>query len=117
MLKIILLFVLSFSLNAGLPIEGKRVFTQPDGTQFEGFLKGDSAFHWIESDGSIVTYNPKDKFYYKALVDSEKGLVLTKEKPNVLKNRRSLQIHKISDEDKKNLRSLSQKIKEGKHPY
>ena len=116
MFKVITVFILSLSLFAGLPISTKRVFKQPDGTQFEGFLKGDSSFHWIESEGDIVTYNPKDKFYYKALVDKEKGLVLTDEKPNILTKIRVLKTKNIKDEDKKTLHDLSQKTKQGNYP-
>ena len=81
-LKFFLTLALINSLSfAGPAISGIRTFTQPDGTKFEGVIKGDSSFHWIESNSEVVIYNPKDKFYYKAIIDINKGLILTNEKP------------------------------------
>ncbi len=65
----------------GAPALNRKItFTQPDGTQFVGKQKGDASFHWIESGSDIVIYNPKDKYYYKAIVDKEKGIVATTQK-------------------------------------
>jgi hypothetical protein len=80
-LHIILLSILVNITAFGAPaITREIVFTQPDGTQFSGKLKGDSSFHWIESNGDVIIYNPKDKYYYKAIVDSKKGLLISNEK-------------------------------------
>ena len=61
-------------------LDRKITFTQPDGTQFEGKQKGDASFHWIQSGSDIVIYNPNDKYYYKAIVDKEKGIIPTTKK-------------------------------------
>ncbi|WP_373003673.1 hypothetical protein [Sulfurimonas sp.] len=116
------LTLLSSILLAGPAITGTRIFTQPDGTKFEGVLKGDSSFHWIESDGNAVVYDPKDKFYYKATIDKDKGLIPTKEKPNIKVDNKSSAInentkkHDISKEDKKSLKELYKKSKTGNYP-
>jgi len=121
--KILLsLTLLSSILLAGPAITGTRTFTQPDGTTFEGVLKGDSSFHWIESDGSAVVYNPKDKFYYKATIDKDKGLIPTEEKPNIKVQNRSSAIngavinHDVKESDKKSLKELHKKSKVGNYP-
>ena len=107
---------------AGPAITGIRTFTQPDGTKFEGILKGDSSFHWIESNGKVVIYNPEDKFYYEAIIDTTKGLMLSTNKP-VIKNNTLLQAnalhdvkHKLSKDDKDKLFILYKKSKTGHHP-
>ncbi len=74
---VILLNIAAF----GAPALSRTItFTQPDGTQFVGKQKGDASFHWIESGSDIVVYNPKDKYYYKAVVDKEKGILPTTQK-------------------------------------
>jgi len=74
---VILLSVAAFGAPA---LERTITFTQPDGTQFVGKQKGDASFHWIESGRDIVIYNPKDKYYYKAIVDKEKGIMPSTQK-------------------------------------
>jgi hypothetical protein len=116
------LALLSSILLAGPAITGTRTFTQPDGTEFEGVLKGDSSFHWIESEGNAVVYDPKDKFYYKATIDKDKGLTPTKEKPNVKAQNKSSAIngvvkkHDVAESDKKSLKELYKKSKTGNYP-
>lgn len=122
--KIIFLFLILLSsiLLAGPAITGTKTFTQPDGTTFEGVLKGDSSFHWIESNGDAVVYNPKDKFYYKATIDKDKGLIPTNQKPDVkVKNMSSAlgevkKNHEVSKEDKESLKELHKKSKVGNYP-
>ena len=77
-----LFFVILLNVTAfGAPaLEREITFTQPDGTQFVGKQKGDASFHWIQSGSDIVIYNPQDKYYYKAIVDKEKGIVPTTQK-------------------------------------
>ena len=74
---VILLNIAAFGAPA---LDRKITFTQPDGTQFVGKQKGDASFHWIQSGSDIVIYNPKDKYYYKAIVDKEKGIRATTQK-------------------------------------
>ena len=121
--KILLsLTLLSNILMAGPAITGTKTFTQPDGTTFEGVLKGDSSFNWIENDGDAVVYDPKDKFYYKATIDKNKGLIPTKSRPGVkVYNRSSLingavKKHDVTEEDKKSLKELYKKSKTGNYP-
>ena len=66
LLKLLIMSLLINSSAMAMPaVQGVRTFTQPDGTQFEGVLKGNAQFNWIESNGEIVKYNPTDKNYYK----------------------------------------------------
>ena len=121
--KIILaLACLNSLVFAGPAISGTRTFTQPDGTKFEGVLKGDSSFHWIESNGKVVIYNPEDKFYYEAIIDTVNGLILSSTKPKA-KTTNLLQAnplnpvdHKVSQTDKEKLFILYKKTKTGHHP-
>jgi hypothetical protein len=73
---IIMVFVGTL-LQAAPARAGVRTFTQPDDTTFQGVLKGDSSFHWIESEGSLVLYNNEDKFYYNASIDSNGTIKLS----------------------------------------
>jgi hypothetical protein len=51
---------------------GLKTFKQPDGTIFQGYLRGTAAFNWIESNGDLIQYNTDDKYYYKVdIVDSK----------------------------------------------
>jgi hypothetical protein len=43
---------------------GLKTFKQPDGTIFQGYLRGTAAFNWIESNEDLVQYNTDDKYYY-----------------------------------------------------
>jgi len=121
-IKILLVILFNISLYSGQAIPGLKTFTQPDGTQFIGELKGDSSFHWIQSNGDIIIYNPKDKCYYKAIVDKDKGLIPTAIKPAIISTTQkspSLKLIKqknISKEDITNLRYLNKKAKSISHP-
>jgi len=83
-MKILLtaLLITSTLLLAGPPRAGVLTFTQPDGTTFQGYLRGTSAFNWIESNGEIVKYNQDDKFYHIAIFDTNNSLVVTKNLPS-----------------------------------
>jgi hypothetical protein len=82
MKKIILKIVLTIGLMMIVPIglmasqafdpSGLKTFKQPDGTTFQGYLRGTAAFNWIESNEDLVQYNTDDKYYYKIdIVDSK----------------------------------------------
>jgi len=123
LLKITLLLTLTSSfLLASQARPGTRVFTQPDGTKFEGILRGDSSFHWIESRGEVVLYNPNDKFYYKAKVDAQNNLVRSSQKPSVREGSLSSVVstqkveHKVSPATKEALQKLHKKSKTGNYP-
>jgi len=79
--KIILACTLMSSIAlASSAAPGVKVFKQADGSTFEGILKGNAFFNWIESNGNVVMYNAQDKSYYKAIYDEQKGFVLSSTK-------------------------------------
>jgi hypothetical protein len=115
------LFIIFLSVCAlyGAPaIQNEIEFTQPDGTTFKGYLKGDSAFHWIESGNDIIVYNPKDKYYYKAIVDREKGLIPSGEKAgeNVIYKSALFKEKKDNIQRKNDLQFLYRKAKDENGP-
>lgn len=123
---IILMTFLS-SLNAGPARSGEHTFTQADGTQFVGVLKGDSSFHWIQSNENVVLYNSEDKFYYNATLNANNQFQLTKEKPPTKREIDSSQVsalttasekksHTVNDATKNALRALQKESKKGHHP-
>ena len=120
----IILVSIVFNVTAfGAPaITREIVFTQPDGTHFSGELKGDSSFHWIESNGDVIIYNPQDKYYYKAIVDSQKGLLISSEKATSKSselrglNSSKSKIKSVSDEVKEKLHFLYKKAKDTDGP-
>lgn len=120
----IILVSIVFNVTAfGAPaITREIVFTQPDGTHFSGELKGDSSFHWIESNGDVIIYNPQDKYYYKAIVDSRKGLIIGSEKALSYSSKvkgitmSERKIKSISDSEKEKLRLLYKKAKNSDGP-
>jgi len=77
-----ILLIINTLLLAGPARGGILTFTQPDGTQFQGLLKGTSAFNWIQSNGEIIKYNSKDKFYHIAIFDINNTLQLTERVPS-----------------------------------
>jgi len=118
----LIIFLIS-SLQAAPARAGLHTFTQPDGTKFQGYLKGDAAFHWIESDAQIVLLSPKDKFYYNALIDADNTLVVGGTKPKTIFSSRSgfqtLQKetkHKVSQKYKEALKMMQNKAHTGIHP-
>jgi|GEM_PF-6404756 len=122
-----LMFITIFSvgtLNATQARDGLLTFTQPDGTQFEGYLKGDSAFHWIESDSKVVLYNPDDRFYYNAQLGATDRLELSKEKPSVKNSLKYTSFSRVSakksnlidEKTKEALKNLEKISKEGHRP-
>jgi len=76
------LLITSTLLFAGPAKRGLLTFSQPDGTTFKGYLKGTSAFHWIESNGEIIKYNENNKFYHVAIFDSNNSLIITERLPS-----------------------------------
>jgi len=127
LLKYILLVIMIITLaEASSARRGVMTFTQADGTKFEGILKGDSAFHWIESNAKVVLYNQKDKFYYYADVNENNELVLTNEKPIVKHIKISQQVsgvigtqenlHYIDSDTKEVLKRIQQESRKGHRP-
>ncbi|WP_457747663.1 hypothetical protein [Sulfurimonas sp.] len=117
-MKILLIIFLSiFTLYATQAIQKELEFKQPDGTTFKGYLRGDSALHWIESSGEIIVYNPKDKYYYKANIDTVNAKLTPstqKFMPTLLQRTALNQkqtVKKVSDAKRASLKSLYKKIK------
>ncbi len=115
------------TLNAAQARGGIIIFTQPDGTQFEGVLRGDSSFHWIESNSKVVMFNKEDHFYYNATLNASSKLQMTKEKPVTKKDGDSFQVslvsgiskeksHRVNDGTKQALRVLQRESRKGHHP-
>lgn len=73
-ISIILISLLTFS-YAAPAFPGVIQFEQSDGTTFEGNLKGDEYFSWVEAkaDGSIIKYNKSSKNYEYAVVKEVEG--------------------------------------------
>jgi len=126
-LKFILFLALILSnLNAAPARGGLLTFTQPDGTTFKGYLKGDAAFHWIESNSKVVMYNSNDKNYYYGILNTDGKLVLSKERPDnkiVNKNKNAISFNsqniQVDTLDKKTRRALSKlqyQSRQGSHP-
>jgi len=122
-LYLLLFFSFFETLYAAPARGGQQVFTQPDGTKFQGYLKGDAAFHWIESDAKIVLYNPKDKFYYNAIVDTNNSVVLGRTKPSTITSSRvgfqtsqTPSEQTISTKYKKALKIMQNKAHVGMYP-
>ena len=115
------------TLNASLARGGLITFTQPDGTEFEGYLKGDASFHWIESNSHVILYNADDKFYYNAELSKTGELKISKEKPeskreislkqrSVLTKGSAKKVHSLDDGEKAALLKLQQKSRKGHRP-
>jgi len=124
--KLMLVIVFSMILNAAPARSGVHTFTQADGTQFEGILKGDSAFHWIESNARVVLYNPADKFYYYADFNANHELVLTNKKPELKQKKVPQQVsgiistkenlHLVDNNTKKALQKMQEESRKGHRP-
>lgn len=114
-----LITLLISSLQAAPARGGVHTFTQPDGSTFQGYLKGDAAFHWIESSGKVVLFNPKDKFYYNAQINAQKRFELSKEKPSGVRaySKRGPMLHMVdSNKTKAILEKLQKESRVGPHP-
>ncbi len=101
---------------------GVKTFTQPDGTTFQGLLRGDSSFHWIESNQEIVLFNKEDKFYYNAIIDETGSLKLSKKRVmngvhrSVQNSIVSASSHRVSSDLKASLEKLYRASKKIPHP-
>lgn len=114
----LMILLISF-LQAAPARGGVHTFTQPDGSTFQGYLKGDAAFHWIESHGKVVLFNPQDKFYYNAQINAQKRFELSKEKPSGMQrfSKQAPSLHAVdSQEIKAILKKLQKESRMGPHP-
>ena len=104
---------------------GLRTYTQSDGSTFQATLKGDAAFHWMESEGEVIMYNPQDKNYYNAELTPDGKFIMSKQKAgirvmqsrafnlssDVSSTKKSLESKKIEA-----LRRLQHQARQGSHP-
>ena len=62
-MKYLILFALFVQLLLAAPAyQGKRVFTQPDGTKVTYRLRGDEHLNWMENEsGDILLFSKKNK--------------------------------------------------------
>lgn len=125
MIRYILLLILStLFLYAAPALHRVQTFSQPDGTTFEGVLRGDAAMHWIESNGEIVVQDPKDGYFKKAVIQNNR-FVPTQEKPTSLQQSRALfapkkggmQQHTPSRATQEALRKMRHEIEKKDHPF
>ena len=73
MIRALLLCVTLTALLFGAPsLKREHTFTQPDGTTFQGQMKGDEYLHWIETEqGDLLIYNRGKKQFEEATVGSD----------------------------------------------
>jgi len=114
------LLLLSGIVEAAPARSGVITFTQPNGEQFQGRLRGDSAFHWIESDAKVVMYNADDKYYYEIQL-SQEGKILLKNRVQAKKETQtaysSVRVKQsISKEMREKLQELQRKSRTGNGP-
>jgi len=123
-IKIITMMLLINNLVYAAPARGGvRTFEQPDGTTFSGVLKGDAAFHWIESDAALVVFNPKDKFYYNAKIAEDGTIELIGRKMNkkmknasALNSKAGTKVHTVSASTHKALMKRVRESRKGNYP-
>lgn len=121
-IKLLLIIMLAVVGVLAAPARGGVItFRQADGSTFQGLLKGNAAFHWIESDGEIVLYNPKDGNYYRAEV-VDKRVQMSKEKVLGAKHAKSRtlqaskQRHSVSQAKREVLEQLYREAQKGHRP-
>ncbi|RUM70397.1 MAG: hypothetical protein DSZ08_04825 [Sulfurovum sp.] len=75
MKKILLFLAVSLWCFSMPAYHGKLTFTQQDGSTFEGKLKGDEYFSWIEDrQGNIILFNNQSKTYEYAKLTKRHGI-------------------------------------------
>lgn len=129
LLKLLFVVVsIASALNGAQARSGLITFSQPDGSEFEGYLRGDPAFHWIESNGEIVLYNNKDGYYYNVIINSNSSVEFTTNRPpkKVSKDTKQTSFqttsvsstvsHSVSRDSREKLLKLQKKSKEGHRP-
>ncbi len=118
------IMLLGTTLLNGAPARGGlRTYTQADGSTFQATLNGDAAFHWMQSNGEVILYNPQDKNYYIAELNSAGKFIMSKNKVGISaqqisatrasKNRTS---QMLDSEKKAALRKLQRESRKGSHP-
>ena len=112
------------TLLSGAPARGGlRTYTQADGSTFQATLHGDAAFHWMESNGEVILYNPEEKNYYNAELNKAGKFVMSKNRVGTRVSQKSAiytrqtATHKTLDSEKRAaLQRLQSQAREGSHP-
>lgn len=75
MKKIILALIIISTVVLAVPaLKGEKSFMQADGSTFNGYIKGDEWFHWIEDkQGNIIRYNKQSRNYEYGVLKIVKG--------------------------------------------
>jgi len=71
-MKYLIIFALFTQLLTAAPaFQGKRTFTQPDGTTITYRVQGDEHLNWVESEsGDILLFSKKNKRYEYAQISN-----------------------------------------------
>lgn len=76
MKKIVLFALVNITIFGSMAMPGRFDFKHKDGSSFNGILKGDEWFSWIETnDGYIVKYNHQTKNYEYMIMDANEKLI------------------------------------------
>ncbi|MGB1206805.1 MAG: M6 family metalloprotease domain-containing protein [Chitinophagales bacterium] len=80
-----------------------RTFVQPDGTEFEGYVRGTRAVHYIETADGYTILKDNDGFYKYAISTNDGDLAVTNMK-TTSNNERSAQVLTVLNSIDKHLR-------------
>jgi hypothetical protein len=119
---LLLTMTFSIGLSAAPARGGLHTYTQPDGSTFKAYLKGDASFHWMENDSGIILFNPKDGYFYKAEIDTKSGQLyrtpqrITQTPEGVARLQSAPQRSVLSIDERQRLLQLYKESKIGPHP-
>ena len=122
---IITLLLALTNLDAAPARGGVHTYTQADGTTFQATLHGDAAFHWMESNGEVILYNPQDKNYYNAELTPDGKFVMSKQKAGIrvmqsralhLSSEKASSQKTLESKKREALRRLQRQARQGSHP-
>ncbi len=119
---LVVMVVFSATLSAAPARGGLHTYTQPDGSTFQAYLKGDASFHWIENDSGVILFNPTDRYFYKAEIDVKNGKIyrtpqrVSQTPEGVMRLQNAAQRTLLSEEERETLIKLYKESKKGPHP-
>jgi len=102
-ISMLLLITALFGVQANPALQG---FTQTDGTEFKGHLKGDEHLNWIETqDGMVLLFNKTTKNYSYAKIENNnlKASTQTYHSPSHTKSSSNKIVPNITQEELQNL--------------
>ena len=123
-IQIFILMMLGTTLLSAAPARGGlHTYRQADGSTFQATLNGDASFHWMESNGEVILYNPQDKNYYNAELNSDGKFVIGNNKVGLRVAQKSTAYTSqnnasktLNSEKRVALRKLQKESKKGHHP-